>query len=115
MRENAPRAIALAVLSAFFVGACQGREDRREQRAAQPSAATSVPRCDSARAASVAIDSLSRLNQGKSEVYRYEPDSAGVRIVTWPVWNHHLTDGMAAIIRIDRACRIVSLIQVDSA
>jgi hypothetical protein len=108
-----PSSHVLGVFSALLVAACRGHNDSGAQQTKPPSAA-SVQRCDSARAASVAIDSLSHLDRFKSELYRYEPDSAGVRIVTWPAPDQHLIDGMA-IIRVDRACRMESLIQTDSA
>jgi len=70
--------------------------------------------CDSAHAARAALDSLARLDPFRSEVYRYEADSAGVRIATWPAPGAAVTDGMA-VVRVDRACRITSLVQTDSA
>lgn len=106
--------VALVVLLAS--AACQppspdeavGRMDRGSlARAATPS-------CDSAQAARVALDSLAQLDPFPSAVYRFESDSLGVRIVTWPTSGQLVLDGMA-VVRIDRACRIVSLIQTDSA
>ena len=115
MRGNFLRTRALvSALSALLLPSCQSREESRAQQTELPPAATPVQRCDSARAANVAIDSLSRLDPFKSEVYRYEPESAGVRIVTWPARDQEVIDGMA-IIRLDQACRILSLVQTDSA
>ena len=105
---------AHVLLSVLLVAACQSREEGSAQRAEGPSTATTVQRCDSARAATVALDSLARLNPRKSEVYRYEADSAGVRIVTWPARDQQVVDGMA-IVRVDQACRIASLVRTDSA
>jgi hypothetical protein len=47
---------------------------------------------------------------------RFERDSAGVRIVTWPDRRAGamVVDGMA-IVRVGLNCRIVSLVQTDSA
>jgi hypothetical protein len=47
-------------------------------------------------------------------VHRVERDSVGgaIRIVTWPATTGVL-DGMA-IVRVDRGCRITSLVQTDS-
>jgi hypothetical protein len=72
--------------------------------------------CDSARAARVALDSLARLDRSPSAVLRFERDSAGVRIVTLPDRQANATvrDGMA-IIRVGPNCRIVTLVQTDSA
>ena len=80
---------------------------------AQP---TSRPTCDSTRAAQLALDSLARLDPFHSAVLRFERDSAGVRIVTWPERQTGtiVRDGMA-IVRVGPTCRIVSLVQTDSA
>jgi len=74
------------------------------------------PTCDSTRAAQLALDSLARLDPFRSAVLRFQRDSAGVRIVTWPEprTGTIVRDGMA-IVRVSPACRIVSLVQTDSA
>jgi hypothetical protein len=70
--------------------------------------------CDSARAARVAIDSLTKVDPYRSRVLRFNRDSLGVRIVTMPDSGSAVTDGMA-VIRVNDQCRIISLVQTDSA
>jgi len=68
---------------------------------------------DSARVVQRVLDSLARGAPFRSKVYRYQLDSLGIRIVTMPA-DARFVDGMA-IVRIDPRCRIVSIVQTDSA
>ena len=82
--------------------------------------------CDSARAAHIVLDSLDRLNFSPSAVYRLTRDTLGMRFVTMPdharleaaqVYDSMaivILDGMA-IVHVNAACRIVRLVQTDSA
>jgi len=70
--------------------------------------------CDSNQVVRITLDSLARLDGFRSEVFRYEPDSMGFRIVTVPAPSARVLDGMA-IVRVSRACRIENLTQTDSA
>ena len=70
--------------------------------------------CDSARAATIVLDSLRLLMPFPSIVYRFERDSTGTRIVTYPAPGQLILDG-AGVARIDAACRITSLVLTDSA
>ena len=83
-----------------------GRTPRQGPRASEPA-------CDSARAVNMAIDSLSEIDHFKSKVYRFENDSIGTQVVMVPNTSL-IVDGMA-VIRIDRGCRITSLVRRDSA
>jgi hypothetical protein len=70
--------------------------------------------CDSARAAQVALDSVNKLNDFRSAIYRFERNSRdGIRVVTGP-YENVVRDGMA-IVRLDARCRIRGLVQRDSA
>lgn len=93
---------------AMSVASCDGTSPG----AARPMARETP--CDSARAARVALDSLARLDSFPSAVFRFERDSAGIRIVTWPGRQAGVRDGMA-VVRVTPRCRIASLVQTDSA
>lgn len=101
------RAVASFVLGCT---ACNGARSRVVQ------ATSHVAACDSSRAARVALDSLGRLDSFPSAVLRFERDGAGTRIVTWPDPRPgaRVVDGMA-IVRVSPSCRIISLVQTDSA
>jgi hypothetical protein len=86
----------------------------RVGRHPRPTGSFAVPACDSANAARVAIDSLSRVERFRSRVFRFQADSQGMRIVTIPDTTSTVTDGMA-VIHVNRRCRITSLVQADSA
>jgi hypothetical protein len=66
------------------------------------------------------LDSLARLDPFPSAVYRLTQDMLGMRFVTWPdhAWAEaaqiQILDGMA-IVHVNATCRIVSLVQTDSA
>jgi len=83
-------------------------------RAGASPLARSGSSCDSARASAVVLDSLAAIDRFKSEVRRYGPDSTGIRIVTGPAEVGQVLDG-AAIARVGRDCRIISLELTDSA
>ena len=63
-----------------------------------------------------ALDSVARVYPFPSAVLRFERDSLGTRIVTWPDRRAGATalDGMA-VVRVTESCRILSLVQADSA
>jgi hypothetical protein len=86
----------------------------RAGRGARASGNWALPTCDSASAAKVAIDSLTKIDPFRSRVLRFERDSLGVRIVTMPDSGSRVLDGMA-VIHVNRGCRITSLVQTDSA
>lgn len=92
------------------LGAC-GDDARNAQR----SDARDAP-CDSTRAVRLALDSLARLDSFPSAVLRFQRDSNGLRIVTWPdrAAGATIVDGMA-IVQLTPTCRITSLVQTDSA
>ena len=69
---------------------------------------------DSARAVAIALDTLHRLDRFQSVVNGVRRDSGSFRIVTMPAPDEHLLDGMA-VVRVGPDCRVVSLIQTDSA
>ena len=71
---------------------------------------------DSARAARIALDTLLKRQSIHSVVLRYSHDSTGVRIVTVPVQvpGKIVLDGMG-IVRLGAGCRVLSLIEADSA
>jgi len=98
------------VLVLLFAGAFWFRVGRRPPVVES----LSVPPCDSARAATIVIDSLTRIDPFRSTVFRFERDSLGVRIVTIPDSPSTVRDGMA-VVRVNRRCRITSLVQRDSA
>jgi len=98
------------VLVLLFAGAFWFRVGRRPPVVESLSA----PPCDSARAATIVIDSLTRIDPFRSTVFRFERDSLGVRIVTIPDSPSTVRDGMA-VVRVNRRCRITSLVQRDSA
>jgi len=105
--------VVLALIGGTLALGCEPGPSKPDTVNARPLSQNSQA-CDSVRAARVALDSLARLDRFKSAIYRYEPDSAGVRIVTWPAPNQPILDGMA-VIRLDRTCRITNLVQTDSA
>lgn len=114
-----PRGVLATVLlvGAPAASACSQDAAATPQRAVLASDAAGPTRaCDSARAARVALDSLARLDPFRSAVLRFARDTAGARIVTWPVQppRGRITDGMA-IVRVGHDCRIVSLFRTDSA
>ena len=107
------RAAGLA-MTLIAVLACQPSEgDSAGHNESVPTPASALP-CDSAQAARVALDSLEPLDAFTSAIARYELGSAGIRIVTRPAPGQAILDG-AAIIHLDPACRITSLVQTDSA
>jgi hypothetical protein len=103
------RPLQSLLITALAVAACTSQPAQSLR-----SAAVSEQPCDSARAARLALDTLARLDKFPSAVYRYEPQADGVRIVTWPAESLHILDGMA-IVRVSRTCRILTLVQTDSA
>jgi hypothetical protein len=99
----------VAVLVSLGAGmGCTASEKAASQ---QGSVATG---CDSARAATIVLDSVKRVTAFPSIVYRFEPDSGGTRIVTYPAPGQRILDG-AGVARLDAACRITSLAFTDSA
>jgi hypothetical protein len=105
-----------AVLFASTATVACGREVPRLSRTSTPAvtAAGDAAGCDSALAARVALDSLGRLDPFRSAVLRFQRDTAGFRIVTSPADSGSRTDGMA-VVRVGRDCRVVALVQTDSA
>jgi hypothetical protein len=99
------------VLVLLFAGAFWFRVGRRPPVVESLSV---TPPCDSARAARIVIDSLTRIDPFRSTVFRFGRDSLGVRIVTIPASPSTVRDGMA-VVRVNRRCRITSLVQRDSA
>jgi hypothetical protein len=73
-----------------------------------------VGAADSTRAVGVALDTLGRLDRFRSVVYGVRRDSGSFRIVTMPAPEESVLDGMA-IVRVGPDCRVVSLVQTDSA
>ena len=102
---------ALGLLLAL-AGCDQSRSSRRTEL--PDHAARGALVCDSNQVVRITLDSLARLDGFRSEVFRYEPDSMGFRIVTVPAPSARVLDGMA-IVRVSRACRIENLTQTDSA
>ena len=83
---------------------------------ARPDPRLLTPPCDSARAARVALDSVKKVYDLPSAIYRFDWNYSGdgIRIVTAIRPTRGVRDGMA-IVRLDERCRIRSLIQRDSA
>ena len=104
-------ATALITGATIGIAACGSASDQPVRRTV---AACTGGSDDSSAAVSVAIDTLSKLDSFRSEVLRYAHDSTGFRIVTIPAAGQHLVDGMAIVV-LDSQCRIVSLVQTDSA
>ena len=71
------------------------------------------PARDSAQAVRIALDTLHRLQAFASQPVRFSLDSSEFRIVTAPV-SSLVLDGMA-IVRLSRSCRVLSVVQTDSA
>jgi hypothetical protein len=104
---------ALAALAAGAACSPPARDAAADEGSRSTIARATGTACDSARAAHIALDSLARLDPFSSAVSRFDSDSTGVRIVTGPA-RADVLDG-AAVVRVDRGCRIVSLVQTDSA
>ena len=105
------RSVWLCMAMLAPIGAGAGCRASEKAVARQGSVATG---CDSARAATIVLDSVKRLTAFPSIVYRFEQDSGGTRIVTYPAPGQLILDG-AGVARIDAACRITSLAFTDSA
>jgi hypothetical protein len=86
----------------------------RAGRARTPSVTSAAPSCDSTTAARIAIDSLAQIDPFRSKVLRFARNSGSVRIVTMPDGQVPVLDGMA-VVWINARCRIISLMQTDSA
>ena len=69
---------------------------------------------DSAAAATVALDTLNKVLGFASEVHRFTRTSLGYTIVTTPIPVPN-TRAPMAIIKLDKACRVTSLVVTDSA
>jgi hypothetical protein len=81
-----------------------------------PTPAWQVPRCDSATAARVVLDSLEHTDGFRSAVYRFERGESRLRITTMPDQRSRpgILDGMALVV-IGPRCSILSVVRTDSA
>lgn len=71
-------------------------------------------RADSASAAIAALDTANKALGFGSQVYRFARDTLGYTIVTIPIPTTHARDPMA-VIKLDKRCRVTSLVLTDSA
>lgn len=69
---------------------------------------------DSTRAVRIALDTLGKVERFQSVVLRYSRDSTGVRVVTMPAPSAKVLDGMG-IVRVGPSCKVLSVVQTDSA
>ena len=83
------------------------------RHAGSDAGALSRASCDSTSAVRIALDSLRKLDTLPSTVLRFQSDTNGFRVVTM-VRHAYIRDGMS-IVRISATCRILSLVQTDSA
>ena len=109
MQVSRSKWLYIAMLAPIGAGAgCKASERAVAQRGSMATG------CDSARAATIVLDSVKRLTAFPSIVYRFGQDSGGTRIVTYPAPGQVILDG-AGVARLDAACRITSLTFTDSA
>jgi hypothetical protein len=71
-------------------------------------------RLDSADAVVAALDTVNKVLGFASQVYRFGRDTMGYTIVTIPIPTTHARDPMA-VIKLDKKCRVTSLVLTDSA